>query len=175
MSTGDRGWPEASLGDIARLRALAAGLPGVHVHEQVLDAPFDEVWAFVSDLERTTPLFEPDVSSLRILERRGQRWRVRVRLPWWVARAPLNLDVTMRDGWCWMVARPQLYVIGIAAEPAGAGTRIAHMEGAVLAGPAVLRWLARPALAVSRWRHRFHVPRDVRRMVAVMATSPRRG
>jgi hypothetical protein len=170
MSTIDRGdgWPVAELSRVARLRVLAAGFPGAHLHEQVVEAPFEDVWRLVSDLEGSTPRYEPDVSSLRILHKDGERWRVRVRLPWWLGRAPMPLDVTMRDGWCWMIVRPQLYVIGIAAEPLGSATRLAHMEGFTLPGGRWRRRLARPLLAVSRWRHRVHVPRDVARLAALL-------
>lgn len=164
----DRRWPSATLDRIARLRVVAAGLPGVHLHERELEAGFDDVWAFVSDLERTTPLFEPDVASLRILEQDGTRWRIQVRMPRWAAGMPLRLDVTMQDGWCWMITRPRLYAIGIAAEPTTTGTRVAHLEGLFLPVPAWVRPLTKPLLAVSRWRHRIHVPRDLARMAALL-------
>jgi hypothetical protein len=37
----------------------------------------------------------------------------------------------------------------------------AVLEGVALPWPPLLRRLARPVLAVSRWRHRHHVPHDV--------------
>jgi hypothetical protein len=174
MTNADDRWPVATLGDVARLRAIAAGLPGVHLHEQVIEAGFADVWGFVSDLERTTPLFEPDVQSLRVVARDGDRLRVRVRMPRWAGSVPLHLDATMRDGWCWMVARPQVYVIGIAAEPAvgrATGTLLAHMEGVVLPRRRGVAWATAPVLAVSRWRHRFHVPGDVARMARQIESS----
>jgi hypothetical protein len=166
LVTGIEGtWPTATLGTVSHLRVLAAGLPGAHLHEDVIDAPFDDVWSFVSDLERSAPLFDSDVHSLQVLDVDGEHWRIRARLPRWAATAPLHFDVTMRPGWCWMVSRPQAYVIGMAAERAGSATRFGHMEGVVLPAP---RWLGpavRPLLTASRWRHRFHVPGDVARIV----------
>ncbi len=157
-------WPTAELDRFARLEVLAAALPGVVVHERVLDHPFDKVWALVTDFEGSVPIWEKDVSSARIRRREGTRVDLIARGPWWTGRRAIGFDVDVEPGWCWMVARrPQLYVVGMAAEPTadGAGTRFAHLEGVVLP---VARWarpLVRPVLAVSRWRHRHHVPRDV--------------
>jgi len=164
----DDRWPIAELGDVARLRVLAEALPGVHRHETVIDAQFDDVWACISDLERSTPVFESDVQSLRVVARDGDDWKIRVRLPKWLASLPLRLDVTMRDGWCWMVARPQLYVVGIAAEPVEGGTLLGFMEGVALPRWRGTRWLTAVPLALSRWRHRNHIPRDVARLVKLV-------
>lgn len=169
MSRVEQNWPTATLGTVGHLRVLAAGLPGAYLHEQIVDVPFDDVWDFVSDLERWAPLSDSDVHSLRVVHRDGERWRVRVRLPRWAATAPVQVDVTMVPGWCWMVTRPQAYVVGIAAEPHGSGTRLAHMEGVVVPAPRWMAFAVRPLLAISRWRHRLHVPADVARMVAHIA------
>ena len=166
----ERAWPVAVLGHLGRLRALAAGLPGVHLHEQVIDAPFDEVWGTVTDLERNTPRYESDVRAVRVVERDGERWTIEARMPLWMSGAPLRFDVTMRDGWCWMVSRPQFYVVGFAAEPLADQTLFGHMEGLAVSSrvPTVLRPATRPLLALSRARHRRHVPRDVHRLAALL-------
>ena len=156
------GWPQAELDGPARLRALAGGLPGVFVHERHIDHPFDEVWSVATDFEGAVPIYEADVASIRIRRHEGDRLDIVARGPWWLGRRWVGFDVELRPGWCWMVARrPQLYVVGMAAVPEGDGTRFAHLEGVVLPSP---RWAApvvRPILAVSRFRHRHHVPRDV--------------
>jgi hypothetical protein len=163
-------WPAAGLDPIARLRVLSAALPGTVVHEDVFDAPFDRVWARVTDFEQSVPAFDVDVARVRILDRRaepggGESLRI---VSHQTARAlwlPARLDIDLAAGWCWMVSRPQLYVIGMAAEPVpgpgGERTHFAHMEGVAVPAPAPLRPLLQPVLAVSRWRHRRHVPRDV--------------
>ena len=110
-------WPTATLAPAARLRALSAGLPGTVVEERVLDAPFERVWGFVADLERSVPTFDRDVASLRVTSRRGTRLRVRTTGSWRMAGLPLAFDVDLEPGWCWMVARPRLYVVGMAAAP----------------------------------------------------------
>lgn len=159
-------WPSARLDRIARLRVLAAGLPGAAVVEAHLDAPFDRFWGWLSDLERSVPTFDDDVSRLRVVRRvddplGGERLRIRTGNTAAALWIPAILDVHLAPGWCWMASRPQLYVVGMAAEPDGAGTRFALLEGLAFDLPRPLVPLARPLLAASRWRHRRHVPRDV--------------
>jgi hypothetical protein len=154
-------WPEAALGDMARLRILAAGLPGASVAERVLDVPFERAWAWIADLERSVPQFDSDVAALDVRRRDDDRLRVVARAPWWLGRARVGFDVELRAGWCWMVARNGLYVVGMAAEPDGDRTRVAHLEGFTVRGSAWVRRLAWPVLVLSRWRHRFHLVHDL--------------
>lgn len=159
-------WPQAELDRIAHLRVLAAGLPGVVVEETVLDVPFPLAWHHLTDFERSVPFFDEDVRRLHIVQRsgdpeRGERFRFASRQTGRALWIPARIDVTLSPGWCWMVSRPQAYVVGMAAEPDGERTRLAHLEGLAIAGPGWLRALARPILAVSRWRHRRHVPKDL--------------
>jgi hypothetical protein len=151
-------WPRAELGNIARLRVLAAGLPGTALGEQTIDADFDRVWNWIADLERSVPTFDPDVSSLRIIERHDQtRLRVRTRSTFRGLFLPLRFDVELEHGWCWMVSQPHLYVVGMAAEPDSDRTRWAHLEGFTVSVPSALR----PLLTATRWRHRRHVQHDI--------------
>lgn len=155
-------WPTARLDRVARLRALAAGLPGTAVVERVIDAPFEDTWDFVADLERSVPIFDRDVSHLRVLRRDGTRLRIRANAAAKFLWFPSWFDVDLEHGWCVMRSRPQAYVIVMAAEPAGDGaTRFCHLEGIAVPGPRLVRWLLRPVLALSRWRHRRHLPHDV--------------
>jgi hypothetical protein len=157
---GAAAWPVATLDRIARLRALAAGLPGTAVHERVIDAPFDLVWGFVSDLERSVPEFDREVSRVRIVRSDGERVRIHSWAPY--LPVPLPFDVTLRPGWCWMVGDPQIYVVGMAAEDTGDGrTRFGHLEGLVVGGPGPVRRAAAPLLRLSRFRHERHVGRDL--------------
>lgn len=149
-------WPTAELDRIARLRVLAAGLPGVVLRERTIDTPFDRVWAFVSDFERSVPAFDADVASLKIRHREGDRLRIVARGSWRLLRVPLAFDVDVHPGWCLMVSRPRLYVVGMAAEPDGDRTRFGHLEGVV----GDTRYLG-PVLALTRVRHRRHVTHDL--------------
>ncbi len=162
MSRPETSWPQAALDDVARLHVLAAALPGVAVHERHIDHPFEEVWGAVTDFEGSVPIWEPDVAAIRVRRRDGERIDLVAKGSWWLGGRWVGFDVDVRPGWCWMVARrPRLYVIGMAAEPDGAGTRFAHLEGVVLPSPRWARLLVRPLLWVSHLRHRRHVPHDV--------------
>lgn len=154
-------WPDASIGDIALLRVLAQGMPGTWVAERLLDAPFRVAWPWIADLERSVPLFDSDVDALEVRSRDGDRLRVVARAPWWLGRSRIGFDVELRTGWCWMVARNGLYVVGMAAEADGQRTRIAHLEGITVRGTAWRRRLALPLLVLSRWRHRVHLEHDL--------------
>jgi hypothetical protein len=160
-------WPGADLGPVARLRVLAAGLPGAVVVERTIDAPFERAWGWIADLERSVPAFDRDVAELTISHRDGDRLAIVSRLPWWGVGLRVAFDVDLRPGWCWMVARNGLYVVGMAAEPLDddgsqvARTRYAQLEGLTVRGPGWVQRLARPALALSRGRHRRHVRHDV--------------
>ena len=117
-------WPEASLDRVDQLRVLASALPAVAMEERVLDAPFEDVWGLLSDLEHGIPSFDTQVRWVRIVARDGERLQI-------VARAfgmSSRFDVELREGWCWMQA-PR-YLVGMAAEPHGDGrTRVGHLEG----------------------------------------------
>lgn len=149
-------WPVATLDPVRRLRALAAGLDGIALEERHLDAPFESVWSFISDLEHSIPTFDHTVASIRILETRGHRLRVRAGSTRHHGFVPMIFDVDLRPGWCWMVSRPQLYVVGMAAVPDGDGTRFAHMEG-----PAVPWAPLRPVLRRFAGRQARHVRTDL--------------
>lgn len=152
-------WPTATLSPAARLRALAAGLPGVVVEQRELEAPVAQVWAFIADLPRSVPTFDESVASLEIVSREGTRLTVRARSGWGIGRVPLVFDVDLEPGWCWMVSRPRLYVVGMAAEPHpddDGRTVFTHLEGVPFGG----RVLGPAARATRRGRRR-HVSSDL--------------
>jgi hypothetical protein len=152
-------WPTVELDHISRLRILSRVLPGVWMEERLIDAPFERVWGFASDLERA-PEFDTDVRSVKVLWREGEQARIRVRAEVFGVGLPAgDVAVELREGWCWM--RSPLYVVGMAAVPEGDRTRFGHLEGVPLAGPPWVQQLLRPVARVSRWRHSYHVPADV--------------
>jgi hypothetical protein len=129
-------WPTAQLDPIRQLRVLAAVLPGVGLVERVLDSPYERVWAFLADLERSVPAFDPMVRSLRVLARDGEHLTVATRMPH--LPIPLRFQVELRDGWCLMRSRP--YVVGMAAVPIPGGrTHYAHLEGLPVRRPPLLQ------------------------------------
>jgi hypothetical protein len=143
-------WPTAHLDPVAKLRVLDAALPGAVMRERLIDAPFDAVWGFVSDVETSVPEFDREVSRVRIVRRDGERLRIHT----WTAGVPVPLafDVTLREDSMWMVSSPRLYVVGMAAIPEGQRTRLGHLEG-FTKGARLSRLV--------RQRQRRHVARDL--------------
>lgn len=135
---GTGGWPLARLDPIARLRAIEARQPGVVGQERVLDAPFDAVWAWIADLERSVPEFDASVTRLSVRSRRGPDLDVRA---WTATPVPIPFRVRLEDGFCLMQGKARLYLVGMAAVPEGDRTRFRHAEGVPLPG---LGRLARP-------------------------------
>jgi hypothetical protein len=121
-------WPIGEIDDLRRLRVLHAALPGSMLAETVLPAAFERVWSVLGDVEGQFPGLVPDVRSVRILGRDGERLRVLVR-----GRSGLRapFDMVLRPGWCLMQSR--LLVFGMAAVPDGDRTRFAYLAG--LRGP----------------------------------------
>jgi len=152
-------WPDVDLDPIKRLRVMARVLPGVWMEERIIDAPFDRVWEFASNLERA-PEFDTDVHSVKVVSREGDSLRIKVRADvLGLALPPTSVAVELREGWCWM--RSPLYVVGMAAVPEGDRTRFGHLEGVPLHGPPLVQRLLRPVAWISRRRHRYHIPHDV--------------
>jgi hypothetical protein len=118
---------------VRRLRVLAAAIPGAHVTEQVIPAPFATVWKVMSDLEHEFGTFQPDMRSVRVTRAEGERLEAVARSRWGF-RA--RLDVVLRPGWCWMQSR--FLLIGMAATPAPGGTLVALTGGVRVPGRAAI-------------------------------------
>lgn len=139
MSTVDRRadpsqWPVAAFGPVDRLRVLARVLANVHLAEVDMDVGFDEAWTFLSDIERSVPQFDQEVTRLTISRRLGPDRpngpdRLAVRAV--TRRVPIPFRVDVEPGLIWMQTRPvRAYVVGMAAEPLGDGrSHYAQLEG----------------------------------------------
>jgi hypothetical protein len=126
-------WPVAELDAVRRLTVLAAAIPGARVASRIVAAPFDEVWAVMSDLEGEFGRFQPDLRRVRITRRDGERLEAVARSRWGM-RA--RFDVLLRPGWCWMQSR--FLLIGMAARPDPAGTLVALTGGIRVPGRTAL-------------------------------------
>ncbi|MGB3409748.1 MAG: hypothetical protein WBA45_01020 [Microthrixaceae bacterium] len=159
-------WPGASLDNVARLRVVAAGLKGAALEERYIDEPFGAVWDFIADLERSVPTFDRTVASIRILEQDDDQLLIRSSSTWRLGFVPMRFDVTLEDGWCWMVSRPHLYVVGMAAVPEGSGTRYAQLEG-----PTVPWKPLNPLLRTFARLHTRHVRSDIEGIVRTVSSE----
>jgi hypothetical protein len=131
-------WPVAELDPVRRLRVLASVRGGLYV-EGVIAAPFEAVWAVAADLEGELPRYLPDVRWLRVTAATGDRLEA-------YARSRLGLrarfDVVRRPGWCLLQSR--FLIGGIAATPAGQGSRVAFLGAFRVPGLRLLRPLLAP-------------------------------
>lgn len=134
-------WPVAELTPAARAHAIAAAVPGAALEEAVVDAPYEEVWAYLADLEGSVPEFDTMVRRLVVRRRDGNRLRLHAWGPF--TPLPLPFDAWMDVGYCVMRARFRLYmvVMAVTREPDGRA-RVTHVEGVPLP---FTRWL-RPLL-----------------------------
>ena len=100
-----RQWPQASIGSIGRARAVAAAIPGSASVEGVLDAPYDVVWPWVADLQRSVPQFDTQVNRV-VVRRRGpdpaDAGAERLEITAYSMGIPLGFDVRLKDGFCLM-------------------------------------------------------------------------
>ncbi len=136
-------WPIAELDAIRRLRVLAAAVPGAAVAETTIDAPFEQVWAVAADLEREMPAYLPDVRSVRITRRDGERLEADAR---GYAGLRARFDIVLRPGWC--VMRSRFLLGAMAAVPDADRTRFAFLGGVHIPAQRV----AAPVLAaLGRW------------------------
>ena len=157
-------WPIGDLDDVRRLRVLHAALPATTLAETVLPVGFDEVWSVISDVEHEFPGLVPDVRSIRITARNGERMRAMVH-----GRSGLRapFEMVLRPGWCLMQSR--WLVFGMAAVPAGEHTRFAYLAGLRLPGKRIISPLLAPArrrlarVALRRFETRFANPETRRR------------
>ena len=148
-------WPSARLDPVRRLRVLAASLPGCALVEQVLDAPFELVWGFLSNLEQSVPEFDTEVARLVVHERHDEPGQKRLSATAWSKEwlPGLPLDIVLEEGFCWMTAPRRIFVVGMAAVAQGPRTGYAHMEGTALRLPGLASVVAR--------RQRRQVARDI--------------
>ena len=120
-------WPAATLDGVRRLEVLAAVLPGVHLEEREVDLPFDQVWSFLTDLEKNVPRFDRDVASVRVTRQEDDHLRL-------ITRTRRGLVIPFRveieSGFMLMQAPARAYVVAMAAHALDPGrTRYAHLEG----------------------------------------------
>jgi hypothetical protein len=137
-------WPVGEFDELQRLRVLHAAMPGTMLAETVLQAPLNEVWTVLANVETGFPGLVPDVRSVRVVDRDGERLRVDVR-----GRSGLRarFDMVLRPGWCLM--QSHLLVFGMAAVADGETTRFGYLAGLRVPGIGLIAPLP------SRWQRRL--------------------
>lgn len=110
-------WPVADLDAVRRMRVLASALPSGAYGRLRIEAPFERVWDYLADMDRSIPdligfirRFElaADATTAVATGLAGNRGR---------------FTVDLRDGWCLMQDR--FVVGGFAAVPDGDATLLA--------------------------------------------------
>lgn len=136
-------WPVADFDPVRRLHVIAATAPGsARIDEAVLDAPFDRVWSVAADLERTMPLWIPDVRTvaLRTSGTTGAPLQARIHGH---TRLRATFAIDLSPGWCLMQSR--LVLGGMAAHPeTDRTTRFAFLGGLRFPGARLLAPALRP-------------------------------
>jgi len=121
-------WPIAEFDPVRRLRVIAATTPSATIHERVLDARLDQVWAVAADLEgELAQWLFPDIRTVRFTHSTEPEPAVATVIGHSGLRA--RFDVVLQPGWCLMQSR--FLIGGMAATPEQAGerTRFAFLGG----------------------------------------------
>lgn len=153
-------WPDVGLDPVTRLRAIAARYPSAAIRETVLDVRPDDAWSWVTDFEHAVPLFDSQLSRVKVTRRDGDDVKMLV----WAQHVPVPLPITARvdPGFCLMRGRARTYLVVMAAVPAddeSGRTRFVHCEAIPRRG------LARVQPIIQRI-----VDADVRRLQRVVCT-----
>lgn len=127
-------WPTVALSNVQRMRVLGRVVPNAQMAESIVDAPFDRVWSWFSDLERSVPAFDGMVRRLHIRRRDGDELKITSwQGPGRLVPTPFNVRLES-DGWCLMTTPVRLYVVGMCADPVGDDqTHVAVLEAMPLA------------------------------------------
>jgi hypothetical protein len=155
-------WPVATLDPLQRAKVLAAAIPSAAWAEGEVDAPYESTWAWITDFERSVPLFDPMVHRVRV----HRRWREedsaeQVDMTSSTFGVPARFDVRVEDGFCLMKARTRIYLVVMAAIPLDDGrrTRVLSLEAVPRRGTALLRPALQRAVRADIRGIRRHAPR----------------
>jgi hypothetical protein len=127
-------WPVATLDPIGRAKILASAIPSAAWAEGVIEAPFAETWGWITDFERSVPRFDTDIESIAVHARSREGNVEHVRLTARSHGVPVPFDVRLEEGFCLMRGRARVYLVVMAAQPAGDHTRFLHLEAIPLPG-----------------------------------------
>lgn len=123
--SGGSDWPVADLDPVRRMRVLASALTSGAYGELRIEAPFDRVWSYLADMDRSIPDL---IGFIRRFELAADGTAVATGLLGNRGR----LDVDLRDGWC--VMQDRFVVGGFAAVADGDATLLAGCGAVRTAG-----------------------------------------
>lgn len=109
-------FPVTDLDSVRRMRVLASALPSGAYGQLHIAAPFDRVWSYIADMDRSIPEL---ISFIRRFELAADGSAVATGLVGNRGR----FAVELRDGWC--VMQDRFVVGGFAAVAEGDGTLLA--------------------------------------------------
>jgi hypothetical protein len=118
-------WPVADLDPVRRMRVLASALPSGAYGELRVEAPFERVWGYLADMDRSIPEL---IGFIRRFELRTDGSALATGLLGNRGRFAVDL----RDGWC--VMQDRFVVGGFAAVADGEGTLVAGCGAVRTAG-----------------------------------------
>jgi hypothetical protein len=141
--TGEPGWPVASLDPISRAKVLAATIPSAAFHLGVINAPYDEVWSWTTQLDKSVARFDSQVDRV-VIQRREELDEAGATLLRMTARThglTVPFQVRIEEGFCLMRGWARVYLVIMAAVPEDEGerTRFFHMEAIPLPGAGPMR------------------------------------
>lgn len=110
-------WPVAELDAVQRMRVLAAALPSGAYGRLRIEAPFERVWDYVADLERSIP------DLIGFIRRFDLAADATTAVATGLVGNRGRFTVDLRDGWC--VMQDRFVVGGFAAVPDGDATLLA--------------------------------------------------
>jgi hypothetical protein len=113
---GASGWPVVDLDPVRRMRVLASALPSGAFGQLHIDAPFERVWGYLADMDRSIPEL---IGFIRRFDLAADGSAVATGLLGNRGRFAVDL----REGWC--VMQDRFVVGGFAAVADGSGTLLA--------------------------------------------------
>jgi hypothetical protein len=119
-------WPASHLDPVRRLTVMAESVRGARIVTRVIDAPVDEVWGRLSDLDGDFGRIQPDMRHVRVQLRVGEQVEALARSRFGM-RA--RLRGVLRPGWCWLQSR--FLIIGMAAVQQPDGRTLVALTGGV--------------------------------------------
>jgi hypothetical protein len=124
-------WPVTDLNPVQRMRVLASALPSGAFGQLHVEAPFDRVWGYLADLDRSIPDLIGFIRRFDLAADPATGTATATATGLLGNRGRFSVDLR-DDGWC--VMQDRFVVGGFAAVADGAGTLLAGCGAVRTAG-----------------------------------------